>query len=320
MNKLFATIVLAAFALSGCIKEDDSYKELLPLRPGMNIYSMTVTQNAVAMQPANAGIRLAMLLAEAEKQKDSGTELKDVDLTKLEIEVGNKRYAVLNLLFTAGTKIERQENGDYKITYNGDYQQYDGFFLKGSMLVKTGGVEQLKDTHGSQVWQVVIEEGLTLSARSDIGTSTVVNMEEGGSTTLYNEGLSYTVSLSGISASFENSSVSSSWRGDFSLSSPNADLVYSECRGKDFKVRGDAGGYSMYTGIDSSNLSMSYYLNSGSVYRSGQIIEGTQECSFESFNYDTAAYPSPDVKYVWSNDGNKLYQKIYYNGYVYPKN
>lgn len=319
MNKLFATIVLAAFALSGCIKEDDSYKELLPLRPGMNIYSMTVTQNAVAMQPANAGIRLAMLLAEAEKQKDSGTELKDVDLTKLEIEVGNKRYAVLNLLFTAGTKIERQENGDYKITYNGDYQQYDDFFLKGSMLVKTGGVEQLKDTHGSQVWQVEIEEGLTLSARSDIGTSTVVNME-GGSTTLYNEGLSYTVSLSGISASFENSSVSSSWRGDFSLSSPNADLVYSECRGKDFKVRGDAGGYSMYTGIDSSNLSMSYYLSSGSVYRSGQIIEGTQECSFESFNYDTAAYPSPDVKYVWSNDGNKLYQKIYYNGYVYPKN
>ena len=68
MNKLFATIVLAAFALSGCIKEDDSYKELLPLQPGMNIYNMTMTQNAVAMQPANAGIRLALLLAEAAKQ------------------------------------------------------------------------------------------------------------------------------------------------------------------------------------------------------------------------------------------------------------
>lgn len=49
MNKLFATIVLAAFALSGCIKEDDSYKELLPLQPGMNIYNMTMTQNVVAM-------------------------------------------------------------------------------------------------------------------------------------------------------------------------------------------------------------------------------------------------------------------------------
>ena len=219
MNKIFATIVLAAFALSSCIKEDDSYKELLPLRPGMNIYSMTMTQNAVAMQPANAGIRLAMLLAEAAKQYPE-TELKDVDLTKLKIE-GNSN-SVMTLLFTAGTKIERQADGDYKITYNGDYQQYDGFFLKGSMLVKTGGVEQLKDTNGSQTWQVEIEEGLTLSARSDIGTSTVVNME-GGSTTLYNEGLSYTVSLSGISASFENSSVSSSWRGDFSLRGANAD-------------------------------------------------------------------------------------------------
>ena len=316
MNKIFATIVLAAFALSSCIKEDDSYKELLPLRPGMNIYSMTMTQNAVAMQPANAGIRLAMLLAEAAKQYPE-TELKDVDLTKLKIE-GNSN-SVMTLLFTAGTKIERQANGDYKITYNGDYQQYDGFFLKGSMLVKTGGVEQLKDTNGSQTWQVEIEEGLTLSARSDIGTSTVVNME-GGSTTLYNEGLSYTVSLSGISASFENSSVSSSWTGDFSLRGANADLVYSECRGKDFKVSGNAGGYSMYTGIDSSSLRMSYYLSSGSVYRSGQIIEGTQECSFESYNYDTSAYPSPDVKYVWSNNGSTLYQKIYYNGYVNPKN
>ena len=81
MNKLFATIVLAAFALSGCIKEDDSYKELLPLQPGMNIYNMTMTQNAVAMQPANAGIRLALLLAEAAKQY-LDTELKDVDLTE----------------------------------------------------------------------------------------------------------------------------------------------------------------------------------------------------------------------------------------------
>ena len=118
MNKLFATIVLAAFALSGCIKEDDSYKELLPLQPGMNIYNMTMTQNVVAMQPANAGIRLALLLAEAAKQKDSDTELKDVDLTKLKIE-GNSN-SVISLLFTAGAKIERQDDGSYEITYNED--------------------------------------------------------------------------------------------------------------------------------------------------------------------------------------------------------
>ena len=113
MNKIFSSIVLAAFALSSCIKEDDSYKELLPLRPGMNIYSMTMTQSAVAMQPANAGIRLAMLLAEAAKQYPD-EKLEDVDLTELKIE-GNSN-SVLSLLFTAGTKIERLPDGDYKIT------------------------------------------------------------------------------------------------------------------------------------------------------------------------------------------------------------
>lgn len=92
----------------------------------MNIYSMTMTQNAVAMQPANAGIRLAMLLAEAAEAVSPRPSSKDVDLTKLKIE-GNSN-SVMTLLFTAGTKIERQANGDYKITYNGDYQQYDGFF------------------------------------------------------------------------------------------------------------------------------------------------------------------------------------------------
>lgn len=315
MNKIFATIVLAAFALSGCIKEDDSYKELLPLRPGMNIYSMTMTQSTVAMQPANAGIRLAMLLAEAAKQHPD-TELKDVDLTKLKIE-GNSN-SVLSLLFTAGTKIERLADGDYKITYNEEYQQYDGFFLKGSMLVRTNGVEQLKDAQGDKVWQVEIQEGLTLFAR-DINGLTEVNMEGGTTTLSSNGGGSYDIAVRGISASFENGSVSSSWTGNFTLSGEDAGLVFSACRGKDFEVSGEASGPSIYVGSDTSNLRLSYYLGSGSLFRSGQIIEGTQECSFESYNYDISAYPSPDVKYVWSNNGSTLYQKIYYNGYVYPK-
>ena len=106
------------------------------------------------------------------------------------------------------------------------------------------------------------------------------------------------------------------------MSGEDAGLAYSACKGKDFEVSGDASGASIYVGSDNSNLRLSYYLSSGSLFRSGQIIEGTQECSFESYNYDLSAYPSPDVKYVWSNNGANplgLYQKIYYNGYVYPK-
>lgn len=316
MNKLFATIVLAAFALSGCIKEDDSYKEYMPVQPGVNIWNMTMTQNVVAMQPANAGIRLAMLLAEAAKQYPE-TDLKDVDLTKLKIE-GNSN-SVLSLLFTSGTTIERLDDGYYKITYNEDYQQPDGFYLKGSMLVNTKGVEQLKDAQRDQRWQVEMQEGLTLISKSNYVTQTV--HMEGGTTTLYsNGGGSYTIAMSGISANIDKSAAHSVWTGNFTLSGKDAGLVYSECKGKDFEVSGNAAGYSIYVGIDNSSLRLSYDLTSGSIYRSGQIIEGTQVCRFESYNYDTSAYPKPDVRYVWSNDGSTLYQKIYYNDYVYPKN
>ena len=188
------------------------------------------------------------------------------------------------------------------------------------MLVRNNGDENLKDAQVDKVWQVEIQDDLKVLSRSNYGTQTV--HMEGGSTTLYSNGDgSYTIAVRGLSANIDQSTVHSNWSADFTLSGANADLVYSECRGKDFKIReGRAEGSSIYVGTDSSNLRMSYYLSSGSVYRSGQIIEGTQECSFESFNYDPAAYPSPDVRYVWSNDGNKLYQKIYYNGYVYPKN
>ena len=315
MNKIFATIVLAAFALSGCIKEDDSYKERLPVLPGENIYGMTITQNAVAMQPANAGIRLAMLLAEAAKQ-NPGAELKDVDLTELKI--GDNSSSVLSLLFREGTKIERQDGGNYKITYDENYQQYDGFYLKGSMLVRTNGAEQLKDAQGGQSWSVEILDGFKVLSRSNYGIQTV--HMEGGSTTLHsNGGGSYTIVVSGLGANIDQSTAHSDWSANFTLSGANADLVYSECRGKDFKVSGEAGGSSIYVGSDGSSIRLGYDLGYGSVYRSGQLIEGTQECSFESFNYDISAYPSPDVKYVWSNDGKQLYQKIYYNGYVYPK-
>ena len=57
MNRIFATLTLAALALSSCIKENDSYKDLLPVQPGQYIYSYVTTQDRVAMQAANAGMR-----------------------------------------------------------------------------------------------------------------------------------------------------------------------------------------------------------------------------------------------------------------------
>ncbi len=315
MNKIFATIVLAAFALSGCIKEDDSYKELLPLRPGMNIYSLTMTQNSIAMQPANAGIRLAMLAAEAKAQNKEVTAETLSGLTY-------EKTLLKTLLFGAESEIEEVEGG-FKITYSENIQQADGFFLKGSMLVRTNGVEQLKDATNAPEAQWLVEpQGLKVISFSQYGNRQTANID-GGTTILYhNGGGSYTIEMSGIGANLDDSSNVSDWNGEFYLSGTDADLVYSKCRGKDFKLNGEAGGGSIYVFTDNSQLRLGYELTGG-VYRGHQIIEGTQECSFKSYNYDTAAYPSPDVRYVWSNSGGSpltLYQKIYYNGYVYPKN
>ena len=58
MNKLFATIALAALAFTSCIKENNTWKEMRPVQPGMYIYEMTTNQDKLAMRPANAALRL----------------------------------------------------------------------------------------------------------------------------------------------------------------------------------------------------------------------------------------------------------------------
>lgn len=319
MNKLFATIVLAAFALSSCIKEDNSYKEMLPVQPGINIYSMTMTQNSIASQPANAGMRLALLVAEARFQNaDPATEITAELLSGLTLE----NVTLRTRLFGADSKIEAAEGG-FKITYNEQAQQADGFYLKGSVLVKTGGAEQLKDATQGNPWQVVPQE-LKVIAYSQYGDKQTVNVES-GSTRLYSEGNGhYVISLNSIRANIDEKTFYSDWSGYFYLSAEDDDLIYSKCKGKDFKVSSDelypVSGNSIYSYDGSQKLALSYKLTNG-VFRGMTIIEGTQECSFSNmWEYDTAVYPSGDVKYVWSNDGQQRTPKIYYNGYVYPKN
>lgn len=320
MNKLFATIVLAAFALSSCIKEDDSYKERLPVLPGETIYNMTMTQNSIASQPANAGMRLALLVAEARFQNaDPATEITAELLSGLTLE----NVTLRTRLFGAESKIEAAEGG-FKITYNESVQQADGFYLKGSVLVKTGGAEQLKDATQGNPWQVVPQE-LKVIAYSQYGEKQTVNVESGSTTLYYNDvNGKYVITLSSIRANIGEKSFYSDWSGILYLSAEDDDLIYSKCKGKDFKVYSDSYNYpsgdSIYSYDGSQKLELSYRLTDG-VFRGMTIIAGTQECSFvNKWEYDISAYPSGNVRYVWSNDGNTIYRKIYYNEYVYPKN
>ena len=162
MNRIFATLTLAALALSSCIKENDSYKDLLPVQPGQYIYSYVTTQDRVAMQAANAGMRVAVLAAEVAKQRGNAEEEAE------EVTVANVKYnnrSVLSLLFNSGTKIEEVEQG-YKLTFNKSDQMPDGFYLEGSLLVETGGKPELAD---GAVWSVVMQSDFKLYSSSYSG-------------------------------------------------------------------------------------------------------------------------------------------------------
>ena len=319
MNRIFATLTLAALALSSCIKENDSYKDLLPVQPGQYIYSYVTTQDRVAMQAANAGMRVAVLAAEVAEQRQNAEEGAE------EITVANVKYesrSVVSLLFSSGTTIEEVEQG-YKLTFNKTYQMPDGFYLEGSLLVETGGKSELAD---GAVWNVVMQPDFRLYSSSYSG-ETRIDMKGGSTTLTANADGSCTIQISNIAAAIEGSnSGASDWSSMTGFTVRPADdevtLAYSSCVGKAFEVNGSASGYSIYSNMyGSSPLQMSYSVSDG-LYIGTQIVSGTQECEFSSpFDYDTSAYPAPDVRYVYSFDeASRRYSfKIYYNGYVYPK-
>lgn len=319
MNRIFATLMLGALAFSSCIKEDDSYKDLLPVQPGQYIYSYVTTQDRVAMQAANAGMRVAILAAEVAKQRP---ENENVTVATVKDDNGKEIYKEL---FSSETKIEEVADG-YKLTFKKESQMPDGFYFEGSLLVKTNGASELAD--GAE-WSVEMDSEFKLYSYSNYGGEAAQINMLGGTTLLKDNGDgSYTIHISRIAASVEGSNAgSSSWSTslDGLIVRPKDEdvtLAYSSCKGKAFKVDGTASGPSLYGNIyDTGQIGMSYTVTDG-LYIGTQIVSGTQECEFtSSSDYNTAAYPAPDVRYVFSFDeSSRTYSyRIYYNGYTYPK-
>lgn len=56
MNKLIATIALAALAFTSCIKENDTWKEMLPVQPGMYIYQLATDQDKLGHAAGQCGL------------------------------------------------------------------------------------------------------------------------------------------------------------------------------------------------------------------------------------------------------------------------
>lgn len=313
MKRIFATLMLAAVALSSCVKEDDSYKDLLPVQPGQYIYTYVMTQDRVAMQAANAGMRVAVLAAEVAKQREAGDE----EVTVKDVKYNSR--SVLALLFNSGTTIEEVEEG-YKLTFSKGYQMSDGFYLEGSLLVRTNGSAEL--ANGAE-WSVEMQSDFKLYSYSSYnGAESQVNMYGGTTTLSDNADGSYTIRVANIAAAVEGSNAgSSNWstEGDGFVVRPadeGVTLAYSSCQGKVFEVDGAASGQSIYTNMYGTRpMSMSYSVSEGR-FVGRRIIDGTQECEFlSSSDYDTSVYPAPDVRVVWTGGSSR----VYYNGYVYPK-
>ena len=125
MKKIIATMALAALALTGCIKGSDGVsEEYRRVQGGIMIYNSVTAMQNVAMQPANAGIRLAILLAEAEKQI-AASETPDAPITAdylknltVKIYGATSDIKLQAMLFGDLTTIEKTSDG-WKINYGG---------------------------------------------------------------------------------------------------------------------------------------------------------------------------------------------------------
>ena len=192
--------------------------------------------------------------------------------------------------------------------------------MAGSVLVKTNGTKVLNQSSYSAPWTVEMQD-LKVFAYTNTGLRSAFNFD-GGETTLYFDGAdSYIIGASSFRIHLDNVDASSNWTGRYTLRAEDSSLAYSLCSGKDFKIEGGASGPTVYSSGMTQAVGMGYELING-VYRGMQIISGTQECRFLSpLEYDTTQYPASSVTYEWSYDSstNTVFQKIRYNGYVYPK-
>lgn len=300
---LFVAAVAMSLVFSGCMKEDDTYKKLKPVQPGLNIYTGAMNQNIVSMQQADFGMRLAMLVAEADKQQ------KTID----EVTVGSSS-TLLKRQLMGNAKVESTTDG-YKITFDSDYADIDSYVRKGVLLVNTNDAPLLSGATESKPWIVTFEDKLTMGySGGDMQAITLT----GGSTTLYFVG---SASAYGIGLAAQQSYVgktedlTSNWNGKFTVKPENVNFTYTDCAGKKFMVNGTASGRTFNTYDNVSATTMSFRMTDGEYYSSSRLYGGKVEASLGD-GYNPSLYPAKDVIVEFSVDGTRLRQTITYNGHV----
>lgn len=299
---LFVAAVAMSLIFSGCIKEDSTYKKLKPVQMGVNIYQGAMNQNFVAMQQANIGLRLALLLGEAEKQ---GSD----DLENIVVDKKN----VMDRLLGISTKLTKTATG-YTIEFFPGYVDIDSYTREGIVVVETNGVV-LEDTTPTTPWTITFKDKLEMVYNGNLNAEKI--MLTGGTTEIYNEGTGrYSISIAGQKSYISNAEkLVSDWGGRFTLKPENENFAFSDCVGKKFMYDGSASGATFNTYDGSSSTSMRFTMSNGEYYGTTSIRTGKMSAELLD-NYDFSLYPSPRVSVEWSVNeaGTKVLQTIIYNG------
>lgn len=300
--KKFLFLVLAAVAAAGltsCLEKDDTFERLRPVMPGMEIVQKARLQNYYSMQPLNAAFRLALLAAEA----DGETDLSGVMYN-------NNR--LIDLLYDGQTSVTR-DGDDYRIVFRPGIVDAYGVTRNGSLVVKTGGRLQLRDTDAEHPWTVVLQD---FEMQVVVGASSGVVQFTGGSFSLHAAGGgTYVLLAANAMAHFGKDDLSSVWNAEFTIKPAAASLKYADCAGKEFEAAGTGRGTSNFMFDGKTLMGLEYVLEEGRYKVVTTIEKGTERGRLLNENYDHTFFPSPKAEIVWSRDSNgSLHQQVTYNG------
>ena len=282
---LFVAAVAMSLVFSGCMKEDDTYKKLKPVQPGLNIYTGAMNQNIVSKQQ------------------------KTID----EVTVGSSN-TLLKRQLLGNAKVETTANG-YKITFDADYADLDTYVRKGTLLINTNETALLKDATESKPWTVTFEDKLTMGySGGDMQAITLT----GGLTKLYfvESSGAYGIGLEAQQSYVgKTEELTSNWNGKFTVKPENVNFTYTDCAGKKFMLNGTATGrtFNTYDGISATTMSLR--MTNGEYYSSSALYGGKIEASLGD-GYNPSLYPSKDVIVEITLEGTRLRQTITYAGHV----
>ncbi len=287
---LIALLLTLPMTLTSCL--DGSESEPDPMGPGISIYNAAVVKNQLALLPADVGIRLSMLLAEADKQ--------GLTENRLDVKIDGSEVSLQDKLFPYGTVIT-QEGTKYTLEFrNGDTNYYEGI-----VEVETGGTSWSDDSFD---WTITTS-GLKADVNTGMSRVSYTYSDEG--TTVLSNGLDLNIVLTGIWLKSSDHNLLEGWSGDYSLATGAPSWAYSDCHGKEFKMNGGGQDSAISWKVTNVNYKGAENVQTGQI--GSLILSGTVDCRLLG-NYNTEYYPSPSVRIAFSNNGQS--HTITYNGQI----